>query len=73
VLPHFIGFTLYRLEINFREATILGLVGAGGIGFYITLYMRSFAYHRVATVALVILLMVLIIDAISAYLRSRVV
>jgi phosphonate transport system permease protein len=73
VLPHFIGFTLYRLEINFREATILGLVGAGGIGFYITLYMRSFAYHRVATVALVILIMVLIIDAVSAYLRSKVV
>jgi phosphonate transport system permease protein len=72
VLPHFVGYTLYRLEINFREATILGLVGAGGIGFYITLYMRSFAYHRVATVALVILVMVLVIDALSAYLRSKV-
>lgn len=73
VLPHFVGYTLYRLEINFREATILGLVGAGGIGFYITLYMRSFAYHRVATVALIILVMVVAIDAISAYLRAKVV
>jgi phosphonate transport system permease protein len=73
VLPHFVGFTLYRLEINFREATILGLVGAGGIGFYITLYMRSFAYHRVATVVLIILVMVFIIDTVSAWLRSRVV
>lgn len=73
VLPHFVGYTLYRLEINFREATIVGLVGAGGIGFYITLYMRSFAYHRVATVALIILIMVVSIDAISAYLRAKVV
>ena len=73
VLPQFVGYTLYRLEVNFREATILGLVGAGGIGFYITLYMRSFSYGRVATVALVILIMVLLIDALSAYLRSKVI
>lgn len=71
VLPHFVSYVLYRLEINFREATILGLVGAGGIGFYITLYMRSFAYHRVATVTLVILVMVILIDVLSSYLRAR--
>jgi phosphonate transport system permease protein len=73
VLPHFVDYTLYRLEINFREATILGLVGAGGIGFYITLYMRSFTYDRVATITLVILVVVMAIDLISSYLRSKLV
>jgi phosphonate transport system permease protein len=73
VLPHFVDYTLYRLEINFREATILGLVGAGGIGFYITLYMRSFTYDRVATITLVILVVVMALDLISSYLRSKLV
>ncbi len=73
VMPHFIAFTLYRFELNFREGAILGLVGAGGIGFYITLYIRSFEYHRVATVAVLILIMVVAIDVMSSYLRSKVV
>jgi phosphonate transport system permease protein len=73
MLPHFVDYTLYRLEINFREATILGLVGAGGIGFYITLYMRSFTYDRVATITLVILVVVMALDLISSYLRSKLV
>lgn len=72
VLPHFIAYTLYRFELNFREGAILGLVGAGGIGFYITLYIRSFEYHRVATVTIFILIMVAVIDAISSYLRAKV-
>ncbi len=71
VLPHFIGYILYRFELNVREGAILGLVGAGGIGFYISLYMRSFDYGRVATLTLVILVMVAVIDAASSYLRAR--
>ncbi|MDQ0257725.1 phosphonate transport system permease protein [Evansella vedderi] len=72
VLPHFIAYTFYRFELNFREATILGLVGAGGIGFYITLYMRSFEYTRLATVTFIILVMVVVIDMLSSYLRKKI-
>ena len=71
VLPHFTAYILYRFELNVREGTILGLVGAGGIGFYITLYMRSFEYGRVATLALIILAMIAAIDALSSKLRER--
>jgi phosphonate transport system permease protein len=71
VAPHFMAYILYRFELNVREGTILGLVGAGGIGFYITLYMRSFEYGRVATLTLVILAMIAAIDALSSYLRAR--
>lgn len=71
VQPHFMAYILYRFELNVREGTILGLVGAGGIGFYISLYMRSFQYGRVATLTLIILVMIAVIDALSAYLRER--
>jgi phosphonate transport system permease protein len=71
VWPHFMAYTLYRFELNVREGTILGLVGAGGIGFYITLYMRSFEYGRVATLTLIILVLIAAIDALSSYLRAR--
>ena len=71
VLPHFTAYILYRFELNVREGAILGLVGAGGIGFYVTLYMRSFEYGRVATLALMILAMIVAIDAGSSYLRGR--
>jgi phosphonate transport system permease protein len=71
VWPHFMSYILYRLELNVREGTILGLVGAGGIGFYLTLYMRSFEYGRVATLTLIILVMIAAIDAISSHLRAK--
>ena len=50
---------------------VLGLVGAGGIGFYIHMYTRSFHYEKVATLTLVVLAMVIAIEQISVYLRSR--
>jgi phosphonate transport system permease protein len=71
VLPHFAAYILYRFELNVREGAILGLVGAGGIGFYISLYMRSFEYGRVATLTLIILVMIAAIDATSSWLRAR--
>jgi len=71
VWPQFVAFILYRFELNVREGTILGLVGAGGIGFYLTLYMRSFEYGRVAMLTVIILLMIAAIDALSSYLRSK--
>ncbi len=62
--------TLFRFELNLRESLILGLVGAGGIGFYILLYIRSFQYEKVATLTLVVLIAVVIIEQISISIRK---
>lgn len=72
VAPHFISYFLFRFELNVRVAVVLGLVGAGGIGFLLTQYMRLFQYEKVCTVILVILVLVMAIDAISSRLRKAV-
>lgn len=72
VIPQIISFSLFRLELNLRDATILGLVGAGGIGYYITLYIRGFQYDKVAALCLVIFAMVIAVDLLAYLLRRRV-
>ncbi len=72
VAPHFISLFLFRFELNVRVAVVLGLVGAGGIGFLLTQYMRLFQYQKVCTVVLVILVLVMVVDAISQRLRRAV-
>lgn len=72
VAPHFISFFLFRFELNVRVAMVMGLVGAGGIGFRLMQYMRLFQYQQVATVVLVILVVVMIVDFFSAKLRRSV-
>ncbi len=70
VAPDLIRDTLFRLELNFRESLILGLVGAGGIGFYIQLYIRSFQYERVATLTITLLVIVVLVELVSTRLRQ---
>ena len=71
IAPDLARDTLFRFEMNLRESLFLGLVGAGGIGFYIHMYTRSFHYEKVATLTLVVLAMVVAIEQVSGYLRSR--
>ncbi len=71
-VPQVITFTVYRFEMNFRDATVLGLVGAGGIGYYIQLYVRSFQYDKVAVLVLVIILMVTLLDQLTYWARRYV-
>jgi phosphonate transport system permease protein len=71
VAPDLARDTLFRFELNLRESLVLGLVGAGGIGFYIQLYIRSFQYQRVATLTLVILLLVVVVEQGSVAIRRR--
>jgi phosphonate transport system permease protein len=70
VLPSWIAATLYRLEVNLRAATILGMVGAGGIGFELYSSMKLFQYQDTATCVLVILVMVMSADYLSSRLRA---
>ena len=73
VLPLFLSYVLYRLESNIRAATVLGFVGAGGIGFYLQTYLRIIDYPAASTVLLVTVVMVVVVDTISARLRDRLV
>ena len=69
ISPDLARDTLFRFEMNLRESLVLGLVGAGGIGFYIQLYTRSFHYDKVATLTLVVLVLVVAIEQISVFVR----
>lgn len=73
VLPLFLSYVLYRLETNIRAATVLGFVGAGGIGFYLQTYLRMIDYPAASTTLLVTIAMVMVIDALSSRLRARLV
>jgi phosphonate transport system permease protein len=71
VLPIMISQTLYSIESNSREATILGLVGAGGIGLRLSERIQINAWDQVAYIIVLILLSVAAIDTTSRYLRTR--
>lgn len=73
VKPLFINYSLYYLENNFRAATVLGLVGAGGIGMELITSMRLFRNQEVLTILIIMVLMVMMIDRFSAYIRKKVV
>lgn len=69
VLPLWISYTLYRFESNVRSATVVGIVGGGGIGVLLWDLMRSYQYHQVAAVLLIIVATVVVIDTVSAQIR----
>lgn len=73
VLPEFISLNLYRWEHNIRAATVLGLVGAGGIGFELITSMRLFKYPDTTSILLMILITVTLADTLSARLRKKVI
>lgn len=70
VLPAWIGVVLYRFETNIRVSTVLGMVGAGGIGFELISSMKLFQYENTAACVVVILILVLGADLISSKLRA---
>lgn len=72
VKPLFLNYFLYYLENNFRAATVLGLVGAGGIGMELLTSMRLFKNQEVLTILIIMVVMVMAIDRFSAYLRKNV-
>jgi phosphonate transport system permease protein len=73
VMPVLISQTLYYIESNTRSATIIGIVGAGGIGLYLAETIRTFDWDKVAFIILMILATVAVIDFVSTRLRLAIV
>lgn len=71
IMPNVISYTLYALEINVRASTVLGYVGAGGIGLTLQQAMSLLRYDRVSIIIIVILVSVLVIDLLSSWVRRR--
>jgi phosphonate transport system permease protein len=71
VVPQFLAFSLYRWDINIRMSIILGIVGAGGIGFLLDQYIRQFQYSQASTCFLIILVAVTVLDWASGYFREK--
>jgi phosphonate transport system permease protein len=69
VMPMWVSYALYRFESNVRAASVVGMVGAGGIGVVLWDNMRSFYYAETAAVLLIIILTVVVIDVASAQIR----
>ncbi|MDY7104598.1 MAG: phosphonate ABC transporter, permease protein PhnE [Actinomycetota bacterium] len=72
VTPSFIGTAMYRLDINFRTATILGFVGAGGIGLLLDLYKGSLRYDLMLAVTAFVVVTVIVVEWASAQVRRTV-
>ena len=71
VMSHFLSYLLYAFEINVRASTILGYIGAGGIGVFLQRSLSQFRYDQTSIIVLVIFAVVLVIDTISNRLRER--
>ena len=70
VVPSFIATSLYRLDINFRSATLLGIVGAGGIGLDIKVAQGGLNYPQLLGVTLVVIAMIVVFEIVSTAVRS---
>ncbi len=71
VMPLWISYSLYRFESNVRSASVVGMVGAGGIGMLLWESIRGFEYSATAAMLLVVIVAVSIIDLISAMIRKQ--
>ena len=71
VLPDFVSFVLYRFDLNVRSASVIGIVGAGGIGFILGLQYQAANYPRLGLIVIATIVTVVIVDTISAKIRKR--
>jgi phosphonate transport system permease protein len=72
VMPRLIGLSLYRLDINFRESSVIGIVGAGGIGATLNTALDRYEYDAAAAILLLIIGIVLVTEYSSSWVRRRV-
>ncbi|MGP4073435.1 phosphonate ABC transporter, permease protein PhnE [Piscibacillus sp. B03] len=73
VLPEFTSYAIYRFEIDVRASTVLGIVGAGGIGAPLILATYQRAWEEVGLILIVVVVFVSLIDLLSGYIRNKIV
>ena len=71
VMPRLVGLSMYRLDINFRESAVLGLVGAGGIGATLNTAFDRYEFDTAAAILLVIIVTVMVLEYLSGQIRAR--
>jgi phosphonate transport system permease protein len=71
VMPRLIGLSIYRLDINFRESAILGLVGAGGIGATLNTAFDRYEFDTAAAIIIIIIAIVMVLENSSTLIRAR--
>ena len=72
IIPSFVANNLYILDRNVRMATMLGIVGAGGIGYELQSSFRMFEYEKVSAIIILIFVTIFLIDNFSAFIRSKI-
>ena len=71
VMPRILGLTLYRLDINFRESAIIGIVGAGGIGATLITAFARYEFESVSAILILIIAVLFMAELLSGRLRRR--
>jgi phosphonate transport system permease protein len=71
-MPGFIAWILYCVELNIRASTILGMVGAGGIGLLLMGYIKQFNYAAASTAILAVAVIIIAVNLLTAYLRKQI-
>jgi phosphonate transport system permease protein len=70
VMPRLVGLSLYRLDINFRESAVIGIVGAGGVGATLNTAMQRYDYSTAGAILIMIIVIVLVAEYASSHLRK---
>jgi len=69
VMPRLIGLSLYRLDINFRESAVIGIVGAGGIGATLNTAIDRYEYDSAGAILLIVIAIVMVSEYLSGHIR----
>ncbi|EJC61957.1 phosphonate ABC transporter, ATPase subunit [Alcaligenes faecalis subsp. faecalis NCIB 8687] len=72
IMPRLVGLSLYRLDINFRESSVIGIVGAGGIGATLNTAMDRYEFDTAAAILIVIIAIVMLAEYGSGWIRKRI-
>ena len=70
VMPRMIGLSIYRLDINFRESAVVGIVGGGGIGATLNTAFSHYEFDTAAAILLMIILIVMVLEYFSSFMRK---
>ncbi len=72
VMPRLIGLSMYRIDINFRESAVVGIVGAGGIGATLNTALNRYEYDTAAAILIIIIVIVMFAEYSSSVIRKRI-